>query len=75
MWSWFGPPCLLRVVIVNLKSDGNAAIRGVLWQSRGPWLVLRDASMLQAGSGSPPPPLDGDIVIHRDNVSFLQVVP
>jgi hypothetical protein len=58
-------------VIVNLKSEENA-IRGVLWRSRGAWLVLRDVSILKAAT--PPTRIDGEIVIHRDNVAFLQVL-
>jgi len=67
---WWQPPCLLRVVILNLKDDHAVAVRGLLWSSRGPWLVLRQAVLLRQGGETP---ADGDIVIHRDNVSFLQV--
>ncbi len=70
---WWRPPCLLRQVIVNLKSDPNTAIQGVLWQSRGAWLTLRTPSALTPAQ--PPKAMDGDVVIHRENVSFLQVLP
>jgi hypothetical protein len=70
---WFAPPCLLRVVIVNLKSSDDSALRGVLWTSRGPWLVLRDCTGLK--EGKPPVPIDGEVVIARDNVAFIQVFP
>jgi hypothetical protein len=69
---WWRPPCLLRSVIVNLKDDPTTAIRGVLWSTRGPWCTFKDASLLRAG---PPTPVDGEIVIHRDNIAFLQVTP
>jgi hypothetical protein len=71
--QFLGPPFLLRTVIVNLKDDPTAAIQGALWSQRGPWFTLRRAAMLKAGSE--PTPLDGDIVVHRDNVSFIQVLP
>lgn len=75
MWlvRWFQPPFILRTVIVNLKDDPTAAIQGALWSARGPWFTLRRAAMLKAGDT--PTPLDGDVVVHRDNVSFLQVLP
>ena len=70
---WWLPPCLLRAVIVNLTNDPDTAIRGVLWTSRGPWLVLRDASLLRADSN--PIAIDGEAIVHRNNVAFLQVIP
>jgi hypothetical protein len=70
---WWQPPCLLRSVIVNLKDDTNTAVRGALWSARGPWLTIRNAELLKAGAA--PTPIDGEIVIHRDNVSFLQALP
>lgn len=70
---WWRPPCLLRAVIVNLKDEQDTAIRGLLWQSRGAWLVIREASLLRANAA--PTPVDGEIVMHRENVAFLQVLP
>lgn len=64
---------MLRVCIVNLKDDPTTAIRGVLWSSRGPWLTLRDCSLLKAGQ--PATPMDGEIVIERRAVAFLQALP
>lgn len=73
-WTWWWrPPCLLRVVIVNLKDDPATAIKGVLWRARGAWLVLVNAELLKAASA--PTPVDGDVVVHRSNVAFLQVIP
>lgn len=72
-WAWWRPPALLRTVIVNLQSDGDVALRGVLWQSRGAWLVLRDVQMLHANGAVTK--LDGESVVHRTNVAFLQVLP
>jgi len=60
-------------VIVNLKDDPAAALRGVLWSSRGAWLTLRDVSVLRVGAE--PARLDGDVVLHRANVAFIQVLP
>lgn len=70
---WWRPPCLLRVVIVTLKSDADLGIRGVLWGYRGSWLTLRDVEFLR--TSAPPARMDGELVVPRDNVSFLQVLP
>lgn len=68
---WWRPPCLLRPVIVNLTDQ--SAIQGVLWSSRGAWLTIRDAKLLI--SNTTPQPIDGEAVVHRDRVSFVQVLP
>jgi len=70
---WWRPPCLLRRVIVNFTHDPEEAIEGVLWASRGPWLTFRDTSGLR--TGREPAKVHGDIVIHRSQIAFLQVVP
>lgn len=70
---WWRPPCLLRSVIVNLRDEPATALRGVLWSSRGSWLTLKDCAALKASQ--PPAKMDGDVVVHRDQVLFLQVLP
>jgi hypothetical protein len=71
--AWWRPPALLREVLVNLVSDRDTALRGVLWRARGPWLVLRHVQLLKAQAK--PLPIDGEVIVHRTNVSFLQVLP
>lgn len=71
--AWWRPPCLLRRVIVNLQDDRDIAIRGVLWGSRGAWLTLRDVQMLRHGGSAMT--VDGEVVLHRSNVSFIEVLP
>lgn len=74
-WSglfWWRPPCLLRVVLVSLVSDPDLALRGVLWRSRGAWLVLKDGELVKPHGE--PTKVDGELVIHRSNVAFLQVL-
>jgi hypothetical protein len=68
---WWRPPCLYRAVIANLKDD--TTIQGVLWSQQGAWLIFKDASLLKAAV--PPTHIDGEVVVHRSNVSFLQVLP
>ena len=73
MRFWFWParvPCLRRRVLVNLVDDGDKAITGVLFDQCGDWLVLKDASMVQAKGQ--PVPLDGDVVIECRRVDFIQ---
>jgi len=62
-------PCL-RNVVVNTKTD--RAFRGVLWDRQGDYLVLRNTEMLR-GRGEVTP-MDGDVVIDKDNIDFIQVV-
>lgn len=77
---WRQPPCQRRLVIVNLKDDPATAIKGALWSTSGPWLVLRGASHLREVTGSATEtvkaePIDGEAIVHTSNVRFLQVLP
>lgn len=58
-----------KKVIVNLHS--SRAFVGILWAQRGPLLVLRNATMHDAGA--PPSSVDGEVVIERGQVEFIQV--
>jgi hypothetical protein len=71
LWYW-RPPCLLRTVSVSLIAPGDTSIRGVLWESRGPWLTVRQAVALK--EGCTPESLAGDVVIERTNIAFIQVL-
>lgn len=62
---------MTRTVVVNLVSDKDVALSGVLWRARGPWLILRRASLLKQRTD--PLAIDGEVIVHRSNVSFLQV--
>jgi hypothetical protein len=55
-------------VVINLA---DKAFRGVLWAQRGPLLVLRDAELLLGGAA--PSRLDGEVVIERAKVEFIQI--
>jgi len=59
-------------VIVNLKGADSPAFRGVLWQRRGGYLVLRNVELLKARGEVVP--LDGETLIPYENVSFLQIL-
>jgi hypothetical protein len=68
---WFLRTLVRRRVVVNLAS--GRAFRGILWAKRGPLLVLREAAMFEPGV--PPVPVDGEAVIERRTVEFIQVLP
>jgi small nuclear ribonucleoprotein (snRNP)-like protein len=59
-----------RRVIVNLV--GDRAFDGVLVRQSGPLLVLKGAVLLVPGAE--PAPLDGEVVIERDRVDFIQAL-
>ena len=62
----------LKRVIVNLKGTEAPAFRGVLWQRRGGYLVLRDAQMLMPRIEAVT--MDGEVLIPVANIEFLQVI-
>lgn len=62
---------LLRRVLVNLNDD--RAFDAVLYARRGPLLVLRDVRLIEPGLD--PVALDGEVIIERPRVAFIQVQP
>ena len=60
--------------MVNFTHDPTEALEGVLWSVRGPWLTLRAVSAHKVGQEQPAK-LPGDIVVHRTQIAFLQVLP
>lgn len=65
----FGKVAMSRRVVVNLTT--GAAIEGVLWDERGPVIVLRDARLHNEGGTAP---LDGEVIVERARIDFVQVV-
>lgn len=65
---WWRRTALRRRVVVNLA---DKAFAGVLWAKRGPLLVLRDVTLMQHGAADTP--LDGEVVLERSKVEFIQV--
>ncbi|WP_234321295.1 hypothetical protein [Streptomyces katrae] len=49
----------------------DKAFAGVLWAKRGPLLVLKDATLMQHGAADTP--MDGEVLIERSKVDFIQV--
>lgn len=60
-----------RRVVVQLVTDQTIA--GVMWTRRGRTLVLKGAQVLAEGASSPVP-MDGSVILDRDQVSWVQVV-
>lgn len=56
-------------VLVSLRS--GSAVTGVLWARKGRSLVLKSAELLEPGTE--PVPLDGELVLDRDQVDYMQV--
>lgn len=57
-------------VVANLTT--GSAFKGVLWKKTGPLLIMRDVSYLQVGHD--PVPMDGEIVVEREKVEYLQTL-
>lgn len=56
-------------VLVSLRS--GRAVTGVLWAQRGRSLVLKSAELLEPGQEAVQ--MDGDVVLDRDQVEWVQV--
>lgn len=71
--SLFGPAYPeKRTVIVNFVDDPSQAMKGVLWETTREHLVLKDAQLL--ANKMTPTKVDGDVVIYRNRVAWLQVL-
>ena len=68
--GWRRWPIYSRV-LVNLE-DGRA-FNGILYRRRGPLLTLRDAQLIEPGNE--PVAVDGEVLIERSRISFIQVQP
>lgn len=71
--SWLLGYPFVRRVIVATKSGKD--FRGILWDRHGEYLVLRDAELLQGqGRTTTATKIDGELVIERANVDYIQVL-
>ncbi len=62
-----------KQVIVSLVTD--KAFKGILWTKRGPLIVMRHASLLAPDGPEGGVPMDGEVVIDRRQIEFVQVLP
>ncbi len=65
----FDPYPYVRRAVVHTRS--GRSIEGVLWRRRRGFLVIREARLLEHGKEIP---LDGDTIVERANVDFIQVL-
>jgi hypothetical protein len=73
MFNAFRRFAFYRQVIVNLEDDGSGvdkAIAGVFWRQAGPLIVIKDATLL--AEGQEPVKMDGETIIERRRVTFIQ---
>ncbi|OXM69637.1 hypothetical protein [Amycolatopsis vastitatis] len=59
-----------RRVVVSLVDD--QAITGILWRRHRRLVVMRSASLVQPGREAVA--MDGDVVIERDRINWVQIV-
>ena len=64
---------VLQEAIVNLKGD-RTAFRGVVWDRRDGYLILRNARQLLDAGKAVDRAVAGEVLVPVDNVEFLQVV-
>jgi len=71
---WWRPPYLSRRVIVHQVSDTSASVSGVVWESRGAYITLKDAYLLRSEpQGAPPLKIDGEATFHQSQIAWVQV--
>lgn len=63
---------ICKRVLVNL--DDGKAFDGILYARRGPLLILREARLIEPGAEQPVA-VDGEVIVERPRVSFMQVQP
>jgi hypothetical protein len=63
-------PLLSRRVVINLKT--GRAVDGLLVRRTGDLLFLRSATALEPGAQ--PAPLDGEAVVLRTDIDFIQAL-
>lgn len=68
---WTAAPRLKRRVIVNLKTGD--AHRGIYWERRGPWIVLKDAEHVARGS-TVVTAVPGEVLVSVEAVDWIQVL-
>ena len=68
--AWSRRLVLRRRVLVQL--DTGRAVVGTLWSTKAGRVVVKDAELFE--SGSEPTKMDGDVVVERARVEYIQAV-
>jgi hypothetical protein len=71
-YEFWGLPRRRYRVLVNFRDPTAPALDGILWQRRGRWLVMRDCALLETAKATPTR-VDGEVILDRSLVLFLQV--
>lgn len=61
----------LREVFIVTMSDGSA-FRGVLYSLDRRSVILRDCEAMRAGTDGQHVPVDGELVLPRERISYMQ---
>lgn len=59
---------------VIVSTHAGYGVEGVLYARSGRTLILRDARVTTNGEDRPPVPVDGELLLDRDQVVWIQVV-
>jgi len=68
----FRPYIVRKQGIVNLKS--GSSFRGRFHRVAGEFIVMREAALLPGRTAKEIQVVDGELVIHMDDVDFIQLV-
>lgn len=71
MWGKGRSLGVRKRILVNL--DNGSAFQGILWKRTGELLELKDATYLEPGQK--PVRVDGEVLIERSKVDWMQVQP
>ena len=66
-------PITRRTVLVCFVDANNPTLRGVLFCRRGGFFTFKSVSLVQSDGSLVP--LDGDVIVERARILFLQVLP
>jgi hypothetical protein len=69
-WVYSWRSLVARRVVINLKT--GRGLDGLLVRKSGDLLFLRNATALEPGSA--PAPIDGETVVQRQDVDFIQTL-
>jgi hypothetical protein len=74
LYLWLSrPPCMAQRVTLAIKGESAFALEGILWSTRGRWLVLREVQTLLSDNSTRT--FAGECVIDKANVTWIQVAP
>lgn len=57
-------------VIINTKSDKT--FRGIIWKHNSQFVILKNVELLHSSKQATP--VDGEVIIYRTDIDFIQVI-